>query len=80
MLFFSWYHNNTDRQYQSDDKSTLIIPNIQEHHAGIYTCFAFNLFGNTSANMNLSVTSMLRDEFIGKKMKNLLFSDSTIYF
>ena len=57
-LLFSWYHNNTERQFPSDDRSILILSNVQEHHVGIYTCFASNLFGNISANIHLIVTSM----------------------
>ncbi|CAF0756370.1 unnamed protein product [Rotaria sp. Silwood1] len=58
-----WYYNNTERPYQSDDKSTMIITNVQQHHAGIYTCFASNLFGNTSDNINLIVTMVPRFTF-----------------
>jgi hypothetical protein len=59
-ILFSWYHNNTERQSQSDDRSTMILNNVQPHHVGTYTCFASNLFGNASANIELIVTSMLK--------------------
>ncbi len=65
-FLFSWYHNNTVRQFQSDDRSTMIITNVQQHHVGIYTCFASNLFGNTSADINLIVTSMCGNKIISK--------------
>jgi hypothetical protein len=61
-LSFSWYHNNTERQFQSDDRSTMIITNVQQYHAGIYTCFASNLHGNISDHIQLIVTSMFRED------------------
>lgn len=63
-ILFSWYHNNTERQLQSDDRSTMILNNVQQHHVGIYTCFASNLFGNASADIHLIVTSMLRNKIL----------------
>jgi hypothetical protein len=36
----------------------MIIRNVQEHHVGIYTCFASNLFGNVSDYIHLIVTSI----------------------
>ena len=54
---FSWFHNNSELPTRSDENSLLIIENVQEHHAGIYTCFAFNRFGNAQANITLIVTS-----------------------
>lgn len=65
---FSWFHNNTERQFHSDDRSILILSNVQEHHAGTYTCFASNLFGNASADIQMIVTSMFSVENICGKI------------
>ncbi|CAF2494795.1 unnamed protein product [Rotaria sp. Silwood2] len=71
-----WYHNNTERPYQSDDRSTMIITNVQQHHAGIYTCFASNLFGSTSADINLTVTMTPRFTFTSDGYLNGIISQS----
>jgi hypothetical protein len=44
----------------------MIIANTQQYHAGIYTCFASNLYGNVSGNINLIVTSMFLEKIRGK--------------
>ena len=54
---FSWFHNKTHRLLDQNDRPEILIVNAQEHHAGIYTCLAMNLFGNTSADIHLNVTS-----------------------
>ncbi|CAF2244305.1 unnamed protein product [Rotaria magnacalcarata] len=58
-----WYHNNTERQFQSDDRSIMIVTNVQQSHVGTYTCFASNIFGNASADINLIVTMIPRFTF-----------------
>ncbi|CAF0772843.1 unnamed protein product [Rotaria sordida] len=73
-----WYHNNTERPYQSDNRSILIIKNVQQYHAGIYTCFTSNLFGNISANISLIVTMIPRFTFESDGYLNGIISKSLI--
>ncbi|CAF1147431.1 unnamed protein product [Rotaria sordida] len=73
-----WYHNNTERPYQSDNRSILIIKNVQQYHAGIYTCFISNLFGNISANISLIVTMIPRFTFESDGYLNGIISKSLI--
>lgn len=58
-LLFSWFHNNTEHLIQNDGKSTIIITNVQQYHAGTYTCVASNLYGDVNATINLIITSKL---------------------
>ncbi|UJR25150.1 hypothetical protein I4U23_006509 [Adineta vaga] len=58
-----WYQNKTERLINYDDRSEILIANSQQHQTGIYTCLATNLFGNTSADIHLSVTMIPRFTF-----------------
>ncbi|CAF0852080.1 unnamed protein product [Adineta ricciae] len=69
-----WFHNKTNRLLDQNDRTEILIVNAQERHAGIYTCLAMNLFGNTSADIHLNVTMIPRFTFEAQRFLNGIIS------